>query len=146
MAGISTGGRFTVDEDTTFSIFGSLTGTTGGGNSTFQFARLIDITPGIQTDRVIFRAINNVWPSGDFSLPLNGAGEAMTGTLTAGHTYDWLFQDYIYFGDTGISATGGTTLTIGDGGGAPVPDGGATLALLSVGLVGLVLLRRKLAM
>lgn len=140
-------GRFTVDEDVAYSISGILSGFNESRNSFSQTARLIDITPG--SAGMVFRFRQGSAGIGDFTAPLVegsvGSEEfSPTGTLKAGHTYDWWFVNELYFGSA-FSATGEITLTIGDGGGASVPDGGATLALLSVGLGGIGLLRRKLS-
>jgi len=71
---------------------------------------------------------------------------SLTGTLLAGHTYQFGYEAYSKADgdDGGATATGFVRLDIG--GGAPsnaVPDGGTTLALLGLTLTSLAALRRK---
>ena len=85
---------------------------------------------------------------GDFSNTTQGS---LTGTLLAGHQYEFYFEDFIQAfpqTDFGATATGCITLSIGGatGGGAcgvaAVPEPGS-LALAGLALAGLGLARRK---
>jgi hypothetical protein len=115
------------------------------------FSYLYDATPAHETD--LFYNYQGSQATLNESFVLGGtrgdAGYSLSGSLTgdliAGHTYRWSFEAYNanFSADGGASATGNFTLKIG--GGANLPDGGTTLALLGFALSGMAWARRKLA-
>lgn len=74
----------------------------------------------------------------------NGNIGSLTGSLIAGHSYKFLFSALTQANpdaDGGATAFGNVMLKIG--GGAPVPDSGATFMLLGASVMGLAALRRR---
>lgn len=124
-------------------------------NRTYLYGELWDLTAGMS----IMTSVQESLRTSDESFTLGGlAGDdssyftgSLTGALVAGHSYIIYYSAYTHLrgpdSDGGVTGDGNFTLKLG--GGAPttaqVPDRGASMALLGLGLVALGALRRKLA-
>jgi hypothetical protein len=144
--------QFTVDAATTYDASGSFAAThAGAAGRVYMQAYLFDLTLGRTLFSSFQYSLNTASESfilggsgGDYS---NGFAGSLTGTLVAGHTYEWYFNSYIYADrqDSGASATGDMNLKLGDGGDGfkAVPEPAAVAMWSIAGALGLVITRRR---
>jgi hypothetical protein len=112
-----------------------------GANSTVSFGGNT-----YQTGANDFNGVVSAPVHSDESGNATGSG-AYTWVLAKYGNTDWVFNIAALGGDVpaDMGKGGGLSHWAGFGGSTTVPDGGATVALLGVGLVGLGMMRRKLS-
>lgn len=143
---------FTADANTTYSLSGaySSTGVSSAGQVYFS-SNLYDQTAGSYNfynyQSSVYTLNENFVLGGVDGDIYNGLSGSLTGSLIAGHSYEWIYEavttrNYDHT-DGGATATGFLRLDIGGGATSSVPDGGGTLAMIGMALTGLAALRRK---
>lgn len=134
--------KFTIDANTSYTAGGSYSNT---GGVTYFGSQLYDAT----ADVLLFESVQESHggvaaftlggTAGNFDNNFEGS---LTGTLLAGHNYEWWSDAYTLTGDSldgGATASGGVTLTIGN---VPEPS---TMVLFGLGATGFSIasLRRR---
>ena len=145
--------EFTVDANTTYNLSGAYGATdVSTAGYVYLHSYLIDVTA---FDNLFYHyqesrnTLNENFVlggyGGDYFNVLIGS---LTGSLIAGHQYQWYYEAYTQAypdPDVGATATGYFQLDIGGGSSSSVPDGGSTLMLLCLTVISLAAFRRKVS-
>ena len=143
--------QFSVDANISYEATGHLlmTDVSTAGHVVLQ-STLLDVT----ANNWVFYSRQDSYTTVDESFVLGGSGGdsvntfsgSLTGTLIAGHNYEWFYQHYSASspgGDGGAAAIGSINLKFGDGGtgfhGVPEPT---SCSIWGLGLIALVIRRR----
>lgn len=142
---------FTVDANTSYSLFGfyDVTDVSSAGKVRFH-STLMDVSA---SNALLFESAQESLSTMNESFVLGGAGGdsininsgSLTGTLIAGHSYAWFFQAFMQArptADDGASALGNVSLILSDGGTNPVPEP-TSIALFGIGAIGLIVFHRR---
>ena len=145
--------NFTADANTTYSLSGEFKASDASTAGYLYFESFLrDLTSSTTL------AYSNQVSGGTLneSFVLGGSGGdnsnifagSLTGSLIAGHQYNWHYYaltEAYPDADGGATATGYARLDIGGGASSSVPDNVSTIAMMGVAFLGLGLIRRKIA-
>jgi hypothetical protein len=137
---------FTVDADTAYDLSGVYT--LDGGSRVYQRVYLHDITAGEYAAfsyNESYATENQVLQVGQASGGINNVFGSTTGTLVAGHRYEFGYEYLIHAypnADSGATALGQLNLTLGAPALSAVPEP-ATLTLWGLGALGCAAVRYR---